>query len=122
MEKKMRGESKFGCLVTILLLAAGLYVGYKFGKAQWDYQSMKDEVFEMTKFTAATPNFNYAKVQESIIRQGKKLGITIYPEDIAIIDNEISVTLEVYWETELVFSSYTHTLDYFVTFTRKKGL
>jgi flagellar biosynthesis component FlhA len=34
MQRKIRGEGNLGCLITIIIILGGLYVGYKFGKAR----------------------------------------------------------------------------------------
>jgi hypothetical protein len=83
---------------------------------------MKEEVLEVARFAASMPRVDHAAIISNIIRRGEKIGITVYPEDIEIIDGGDFVSIEVYWETEITFPRYTYYQDFIATAKGKKGL
>jgi hypothetical protein len=123
MRKNIHGSSKIGCLIWLVILWGVLFVGYKFGTAQWAYLSMKEDVQEIARGAAASPRgLNVEAIQNEVIRRGEILGISISPEDIRIEDKENEITLDVYWEVEFKFPFYTYYEDYSITTTKRKGL
>jgi hypothetical protein len=123
MLKNSIGSGKIGCLIWLLILWGGLFVGYKFGTAQWAYLSMKEDVQEIARGAAASPrSLNVEAIQNEVIRRGEILGISIVAEDITVEDRENDLTISVYWEVEFKFPFYTYYKDYSITTTKRKGL
>jgi hypothetical protein len=122
MQKNIRGSGKTGCLIWLIILGALLYVGYKFGAAQWAYLNMKEDIHEIAKTAASQRSLNVEAIQQAVITLGEKIGISIAAEDITIQDEQDKTTIEVYWEVAIEFPFYTFYQDYTVISTQRKGL
>ncbi len=120
MSQNETGESKFGCLVFLVVAVAMIYVGIKWGEAQWNYETMKEQITESSKFVASQKNLNLIKVKESIIKRAEETGIDLYEEDIEITVSELYVTIDVYWETPVELPGYTYYLQYSVNKKQRK--
>jgi hypothetical protein len=118
----IRGDSKLGCLIWLGIFIAVLFVGYKFGEAQWAYISFKAELFDIAKSAARERSLDHGVYQKEIIRHAENLGISLDPEDIRITETDNEVTLEVDWFAELAFPGYTYYKEYSITVSHKKGL
>ena len=118
----MRGDSKLGCLIWLGIFVAVLFVGYKFGAAQWAYISFKEKLFDIAKSAARERTLDHGVYQKEIIRQAENLGILLDPEDIRITETDNEVTLEVDWYAALEFPGYTYYKEYSLTASHKKGL
>jgi hypothetical protein len=122
MRKNIIGSGKIGCLIWLLILWGVLFVGYKFGTAQWAYLSFKEDVQEIARGAASDRHLNVEVLKNEIIRRGEILGISIAAEDITIEDRENDITINVYWEVDFKFPFYTYYKDYSITTTKRKGL
>ena len=118
----MRGDSKLGCLIWLGIFLAVLFVGYKFGTAQWAFVSFREQLFDIAKSAAREHTLDQGVYQKEIIRHAENLGIDLDPEDIRITETDNEVTLEVDWAAALEFPGYTYYKDYSVTASHKKGL
>jgi hypothetical protein len=118
----MRGDSKLGCLIWLAIFIAVLFVGYKFGAAQWAFFSFREELHDLAKSAARERSLDQGVYQKEIIRHAENLGITLDPEDITITETDNEVTIEVYWYAPLEFPGYTYYKEYAVTASYKKGL
>jgi hypothetical protein len=122
MWKNNRGSGKLGCLIWLIILVVVLFVGYKFGSAQWAYLSMREDIHEIAKSAAHERTLNVEVIQQEVITLGENLGISIAAEDIKIEDRGSEVTIDVSWEVAFDFPFYTYYQDYSVTSTQRKGL
>ena len=120
MIKNISGESKIGCLIYILILAAIGYGGFNWGKAKWNYESMKEEITELGKLAADQKNINLNQVKDSIYKKADELEIELYEDDIEIIKDKHTITINVYWTTPIKFPGYTYEQEHFVTRTEQK--
>jgi len=118
----MRGDSKLGCLIWLGIFVAALFVGYKFGSAQWTFFSFREELYELAKSAARERSLDQGVYQNEIIRHAENLGLSLNPEDIRITESENEVTLEADWVVALEFPGYTFYREYSVTASHKKGL
>ena len=118
----MRGDSKLGCLIWLGIFVAVLYVGYKFGAAQWTFLSFREELHDLAKSAARERSLDEGVYQKEIIRHAENLGISLDPEDIRLTESDNEVTIEVDWAAALEFPGYTFYKDYSVTASHKKGL
>lgn len=112
----MRGGSTFGCLFTLAVLSAVLYTGYKFSLAQWDYEGMKEELTNITRYWATQDPTNTVPFKNEIIIKADKLGITINEEDIGIISDTTMLSVDVYWAVPITFpGGYVYKREFTVT-------
>ena len=118
----MRGDSKLGCLIWLGIFVAVLYVGYKFGSAQWTFLSFREELHDLAKSATRERSLDEGVYQKEIIRHAENLGISLDPEDIRLTESDNEVTIEVDWAAALEFPGYTFYKDYSVTASHKKGL
>jgi len=122
MKDTMRGTGKVGCLIWLLILGAAFYVGLKFAEAQWAYLSMREDIHEVARFAAAQRTLDMESIQREVERRAEKLGISINPEDIKLVEVENDVTIDVSWEVEFAFPFYTYYQEYSVSASHRKGL
>ncbi len=52
MLKNSTGGSSIGCLFTIAIVVCCFYAGYKFAVVQWNIESFKEQITEVTRFWA----------------------------------------------------------------------
>lgn len=117
----MRGGSTLGCLVVVALLAAGMYVGYKFALAQWDYEGMKEELTEIARYWGTEGKPNIPIIKQEIITKAEKHNVTVNEEDIIIKPAEGVLTIEVYWVVPIEFpGSYVYNREFSVTRTIRR--
>lgn len=120
MFKSTKGDSKLGCLVCLLLAAAVIYIGWHWGYAQWNYETMKQKVTEITKLAATTKNVNYDLLKESIYNKADEIGVELYEDSIQISQNQFNITIEVYWDTPIRLPGYTYYLEHSISKTERK--
>ena len=121
MIKQISGESKIGCLFYILIVVAIIYAGFNWGKAKWDYESMKEEITESTKLAARQQNINLSQLEESIFVKADELGIELFEDSIEIIKNKQTktITINVDWTTPIKFPGYTYYQEHFISKTEQ---
>jgi len=104
MRTSIRGGSTFGCLVVIVIIGVGCYVGYRFALAQWDYEGVKEQITEIIRYWVTQDNANPEIIRKEIIEKAERQNVSINPEDIEISRTE-SGTLKIYvfWVTPIEF-------------------
>ncbi len=120
MKSNMHGDSKLGCLIYLLILGLIVYVGFCWGKSQWNFESMKEVANETVKFAVEQREINYEMIKQTLLEKAKEIDITVYEEDIEISENESSLTIDVYWDTPIAFPGYTYYLEHHLRKTRQK--
>jgi hypothetical protein len=120
MNTHIRGESKLGCLFLLLIAGTAIYIGFKWGDAQWNYETMKEKITESTKFLASQKRINLADVKKTIMDDAEEAGIDLYEEDVEIKVGNSYVTIDIYWETPIDLPGYTYYLEYSINNSRKK--
>jgi hypothetical protein len=117
MQHAMRGASQLGCLVSLIVVAAVVYAGFKWGYAQWDYEAMKEELTDAAKFWSTQTNIAPEPVALDVIRRAAAIGLELYAEDIEVAIQPGSLTISVFWEAPLQFPGYTYYIPYHLTRT-----
>lgn len=106
------GKINVGCLFLTVLLIAGGYVGFKFGRVHLAKYLFNQKLFEISgdvaKDYSARIFPNNRAITEAIIESAEKLTVDITNDDIRIKRDGQSVTINVTWEGELIFPKYTH--------------
>ena len=115
------GESKLGCLILLIIVAGIIYVGFQWGEAQWNQETMKDNIERYCQFVASQKNADMGKVKEALIKGAEEAGIDLYEEDIDIKINELNATISVYWEAQIKLPGYIYYLEYTVKKRKRKS-
>ncbi|MCX8044413.1 MAG: hypothetical protein N3B18_09840 [Desulfobacterota bacterium] len=104
MPHTCRGGSTLGCLVIFLLIGAGMYVGYKFALAQWDYEGMKEELTEIARYWVMQDHPDPEVIKQEIIRKAERHNVYLEKEDIEIQQMQGGMLIiDVSWVTPIVF-------------------
>jgi len=61
MVKSRRGASKFGCLFTLLVVAATLYFGARIGQVYWNFYQFQDTMKQTVRFAETMPDTTIAR-------------------------------------------------------------
>jgi hypothetical protein len=123
MLKTNRGEGKFGIIVILAIVAAVVYVGFKWGYASWDAATFEDALNQSTVYWTSHGAPTKENAIFEIMRKAEEAGIDLYKEDIEIeVRNEGKFMLiNIYWETPLTFPfDYTYYLPFTVERTVQK--
>jgi len=108
----LSGKINVGCLFLILLLIAGGYVGFKFGRVYGAKYILNRKIFEIAgdvvKETGARTFPNERAIADAIIKEAEKLSVDISYDNIRIKREGESVTINVIWEGDVVLPKYTH--------------
>jgi len=121
MKGTMRGESKLGCLISLLIVVAAGYTAWHWGHAQWNYETMKQEITDIVKFHAAERNLKKQAIINQIIEKSEEIGLDIYEEDIEIRVVKKELIIDVFWEVPIAFPGYTYFLQYNVKRSRPRS-
>lgn len=104
MGKESHGGSTLGCLIVIALVGAGIYVGYKFALAQWDYEGVKEEVTEIARYWVMQDKADPEIIKQEIIQKAERHNVILEKEDIEIKHSEGGIlTIDVSWVTPIEF-------------------
>jgi len=114
------GGSKVGCLLALVIAGLALYTAYQWGKAQWDYTTVKEIVWDAGRLAAATKGVSYAALKQTIISKAEMEGVALYEDDIEISENQVSITIDVYWDTPIAFPGYTYYVEHHVSRAEQK--
>jgi len=113
MLRNNRGESKFGLILILLIVAAGIYVGFKWGYAAWDAGSFREDVNKSLGYWMAHGAPAPENIRVEILEKAQARNIDLYEEDIEIKVRDKYLSLNIYWEMPLRFpGGYTHYLPY----------
>jgi hypothetical protein len=108
-----RGEGKFGLIVLIIIVSAGIYIGFKWGFAAWDAGEFREDVNESVIYWSSHGAPVNANIVIEIRQKAEANGIDLYEEDIVIERSENFLMLSIYWETPLEFpGEYTYYLPF----------
>lgn len=106
MLRESRGISTIGFLVFLAIVVAGFYVGYRFAQVQWNVESFKEEMTELTRFFAADRNpnnLNTSSIKAEVIRRAEKCGFELVPEDIQVDLQGVDINITATWIEPITF-------------------
>jgi hypothetical protein len=116
-----KDSSKVGCTIYLLIICLICYFAYRWGEAQWNYESMKKETSELIKIVATKKNPPIDQYKKSLVKKAEGFNIDLYEEDIEITQNSNGSVIELYWETPIELPGYTYYLEHDLVVTRKRG-
>jgi hypothetical protein len=117
MLKTNRGEGKFGIIVILVIVAAVIYVGFKWGYADCDAAEFEDQLNHSVVYWTSHGAPSKENTIIEIMQKAEASNIDLYKEDIAIeVRGEGKLMLiNIYWETPLTFPfDYTYYLPFTV--------
>jgi len=116
-----KDSSKVGCTIYLIIIIAIFYFAFMWGKAQWNYESMKKETTELIKFHVTERNPSVDKYKKILIEKAEQCNIDLYEEDIEITKNKIGSVFELSWETPIELPGYTYYLEHDLVVSRNRG-
>ncbi|MDX1777351.1 MAG: hypothetical protein R3339_00575 [Thermodesulfobacteriota bacterium] len=122
-KRGIHGKINFGCLTLTILLIAGGYVGYKFGRVYLGKYMFDRKVFEITGDVAEDWKAKIfpsdGDIVEALLKEARRHGVTITPDDIEIDRDAKRVIINIIWEGDIVMPFYTHHFIYNFDYERK---
>ena len=104
MLKNSRGIANIGCLFTLAIVACGFYVGYKFAVVQWNLETFKEKMTDITHYWGAEAEIeNPVLVKNEIIGKAALCGFTLSNENISINSEGIILIITVSWSEPILF-------------------
>jgi len=106
-----RGEGKFGCIFTALLIAVAGYVAYNFVIPYYHYNAFESRMAEMVPYYRSQPE---EFVHGAVMDIAKEFDLNLKPEQVRVQvlgkQNRLIIDVEYTRTVELPF--YTHTLTF----------
>lgn len=103
-----RGKSRLGCIVTLLLIALGLYYGIPIGSVYFRYWRLNQEIKTQARLA---PSIDNATIMRRIRRKVEELGLPDEAKEISIRrtlrPREIVIKTSYEETIELPFFNYT---------------
>lgn len=111
-KNSLSGKINVGCLVMIIILVAGGYVGFKFGKVYLAKYMFNRKIIEIAGDVSKDPYgqtfANERTIVEAVKKAAREFSVDITHDDILINLDGKSVTISVTWEGDVVIPAYTH--------------
>jgi hypothetical protein len=123
-KRGIQGKINFGCLTLTLLLLVGGFAGYKFGKVYLGKYMFDRKVFELAGDVAedwkAQIYQSDGDIVNAIMKDARRHGVGITPDDIEIDRNKEKVIINIIWEGDIVLPFYTH--HFFFNFDHERKI
>ncbi len=112
-KNSLSGKINVGCLVITLLLIAGGYVGFEFGRIYLSKYILNRKILEIAgdacKMGQTGGMFpDERSIADAILVEIEKLSIDIPYDDILVDRDKQYVTINVTWEGDIVIPTYTY--------------
>jgi len=115
-----RGASTMGCLLFLLIAGVVGYVGFKVGKAYWNYFEVWQKTREVLNWAVAGSPKSDGEIVQKVIVNAQGVGGELYPRNIQIEQTTDTLTIIVSWGQEVEFPYYTLPLKFKTTQTEEK--
>jgi len=119
----MQGKINIGCLTLTILLIAGGYVGFKFGRVYMAKYFLDKKIFQIAGDAAEdwkAKTFPTEKdIADAVMLEAKNRSVDITPDDIEVERDRQNVSIRVFWEGDIEIPFYTHHFDFTFDHTRK---
>lgn len=109
----LSGKINVGCLVIIIILIVGGYVGFEFGRIYLSKYILNRKILEIagdaSKMGQTGSMFpDERSIADAILVEVEKLSIDIPYDDILVKRDKQYVTINVTWEGDIVIPTYTY--------------
>ena len=122
-KRGIHGKINFGCLTLTILLVVGGYVGYEFGRVFLGKYMFERKVYELAGDVAedwkARRFESDGDIVNAIMKEARKHGVDITPDDIEVDRDRKRVLINIVWEGDIVLPYYTHHFIYHFDYDRK---
>lgn len=95
LQSRRPGATRFGCLLTLLIISAVMYFGINAGEVYWRYLQYKEAMSQEVRFRSFLPN---SRIKENLALIADSLGL---PEDAGVVTvtrRDGRVTVEAHYE------------------------
>ncbi len=124
MLKNSTGGSSIGCLFMSAIVVCCLYAGYKFAVVQWNIESFKEQLTEVTRFWAIDKQADdINSIKADVIRRADQCGLSLEAENITVKTEGGAVSIEASWVEPIEFpGGYVYERDITISRSiRKRG-
>ena len=97
---KRAGRSSLGCLLALLIVAAGLYVGVNVGEAYWRFYEFQDAMRQEVRFAKQIPD---DRIKLHLAAFADSLGLPEQATDITVDRTSSSIAVSAEYSERLVF-------------------
>ena len=123
-KNSLSGKINVGCLVITLLLIAGGYVGFEFGRIYLSKYILNRKILEIAgdacKMGQTGGMFpDERSIADAILVEVENLSLDIPYDDILVNRDKQYVTINVTWEGDIVIPTYTHHFVFHLVEKRK---
>lgn len=111
MRRTTRGEGQVKLIITLALVGATFFVGYKFIPVKMQHSALQDRIIEECKMAGADPRRTAEVIRDNVWETAVEQGLEAYFEkrDIKVTRTSNQVTVKLYYERDVVLPGYTYT-------------
>jgi hypothetical protein len=103
------GASSLGCLFTLLVIAAAVYVGLGVGGKYWRYYQFEDDVRQEVRFAAHTQNDT---ILNHLRASADSLGLPDDARDITIRRNAKMISIDCEYDDRVELPGYSRAIHF----------
>jgi predicted membrane protein len=103
--RRERGESQFGCLIGLILLALAVFIAWKMIPVKVKAAELRQTVVDEAK-SAGTHNDD--RIKAAILAKAREDNLPVKEEDINIVRGNGEITVTVTYTIPIVFPGYTY--------------
>ncbi len=106
------GKGTFGCLVALVLIAAGIVVGVRLGPPYFAYKSLQDDVATQVS-RAGAHFFNDESLVQNILDVARKNSVTLKKENIRVerFAGQVHVVINYSVPVDLIVMQHTFNFE-----------
>ena len=105
MSRRERGESQFGCLIGLILLALAIFVAWKMIPVKVKAAELRQVVVDEAK-SAGTHNDE--RIRAAILAKAKENNLPVADENVVIVRSNSEITVTVTYTMPIAFPGYTY--------------
>jgi hypothetical protein len=105
MRNSQRGDSKFGCVIWLVVLAVAAAIGWEYIPQKIKVSQLEDFMVEQTKFAA---NLKPEQIQKNIMGKVEELELPVDKQNLRVGIAGGKIKIECNYEIPLKFPGYTY--------------
>jgi hypothetical protein len=103
------GRSSLGCLLLLLVVAAGLYVGVNVGEAYWRFYEFRDAMRQEVRFAKQIPD---DRIKLHLAAFADSLGLPQQATDIAVDRTSATITVSAEYSERFAFPFFARVIRF----------